>query len=129
MSDEYTENVMKGLRWIPIYHKAMEIHEELEKRNTTDMAYHNSLGDVLYLGLGMLQMMIDDEPKKSLDKLIGTFREEYISSQEANLRFMRVFGQMESESEDKIRKLRQNKNRMEYEIDQLKIKLEDYEDD
>ena len=112
MNDDYTENVMKGIRWIPILNKAMKIHEELEKDNKHDVFYKNSLGDILYLGLGFLQMMMDDESPKSLEKLIGDIREEYISAQEDNLMFMRVFGKYESEFENKLKESRMNKNRI-----------------
>lgn len=111
MNDEYTENVMKGIRWIPILNKAMKIHEELEKDNKHDIFYKNSLGDILYLGLGFLQMMIDDEPPESMEKLINQIREEYISNQEDNLSFMRVFGKYESAFENKLEESRHNKNR------------------
>ena len=111
-NDEYTSSIMKGIRWIPIYKKAMTIHEELEKRNVNDVFYKNSLGDVLYLGLGMLQMMIDDEPSESLDKLISKYRDEYITAQEDNLQFMRQFGHMEKEFESKLEESRLVNNRM-----------------
>ena len=100
---------MKGIRWIPIYKKAMEIHAELERTNQHDFYYKNSLGDILYLGLGFLQMMMDDEPPESLTKLILEIREEYISSQEDNLQFMRVFGQMENDFEDRLEESRMMK--------------------
>lgn len=111
-NDEYTSSIMKGIRWIPIYKKAMAIHDELEKRNVDDVFYKNSLGDVLYLGLGMLQMMIDDEPSESLDKLISKYRDEYITAQEDNLQFMRQFGHMEKEFESKLEESRMVNNRM-----------------
>ena len=111
-NDEYTSSIMKGIRWIPIYKKAMTIHEELEKRNVNDVFYKNSLGDVLYLGLGMLQMMIDDEPSESLDKLLSKYRDEYITAQEDNLQFMRQFGHMEKEFESKLEESRMVNNRM-----------------
>lgn len=111
-NDEYTSSIMKGIRWIPIYKKAMTIHAELEKRNVNDVFYKNSLGDVLYLGLGMLQMMIDDEPSESLDKLISKYRDEYITAQEDNLQFMRQFGHMEKEFESKLEESRLANNRM-----------------
>ena len=111
-NDEYTSSIMKGIRWIPIYKKAMTIHEELEKRNVDDVFYKNSLGDVLYLGLGMLQMMIDDEPSESLDKLLSKYRDEYITAQEDNLQFMRQFGHMEKEFESKLEESRMVNNRM-----------------
>ena len=111
MSDEYTENVMKGLRWIPIYKKAMEIHEELEKRNKHDVYYKNSLGDILYYALVLFHDDIINHEGDVHELIIG-IRDEYISNQEDNLRFMRIFGKMESEFEDKIFELRKNKNRM-----------------
>ena len=109
-NDEYTSSIMKGIRWIPIHKKAREIHEELERRNQDDSFYKNSLGDVLYLGLGMLQLMIDDEPSETLDKMIAECRDEYISAQEDNLRFMRQFGQMENEFETRLEESRRMGN-------------------
>ena len=112
MKDDYTENVMKGIRWIPILNKAMKIHEKLEKQNKHDVFYKNSLGDILYLGLGFLQIMIDDEPSESMEKLIDNIREEYISAQEDNLIFMRIFGKYESEFQNKLKESRMNKDRI-----------------
>lgn len=122
MNDEYTENVMKGLRWIPIYKKAMEIIEELEKRNEFDSAYHNSLGDVLYYALVLFHDDIINH-KGDVHDLIKGIREEYITDQENNLRFLRIFGKMECQTEEKTSELRQNKNKIEYEMSQLKAQI------
>jgi len=101
---------MKGLRWIPIYKKALEIHDKLERQNNHDIFYKNSLGDILYLGLKSLDMLIEDEPPESMEKLINTFREDYISNLEDNLQFMRVFGAYDIEFVDSIKKERKINN-------------------
>lgn len=107
MTDEYSQNLIKGIKWLPIYDKALEIQEEFEKRNTHDLFYHMGISDVLYYALVLFHDDIINHDGDVHD-LIKGIREEFISTQEDNIRFMSGFGKIESEFEDRIVKSRQN---------------------
>ena len=96
MQDEYTNNLITGLKWLPIYEKAMEILEEFEKRNEHDVSYKMGISDVLYYALALFYDDIISHDGDSHD-LIKNIREEFISTQEKNLRFLGEFGAMESQ--------------------------------
>jgi len=105
----YTKNLIKGLKWLPIHEKAMEIHEEFEKKNENDSFYYMGISDVLYYALCIFQKAIN-EHDGDVHELIRDIREDFISKQEANLRFMGGFGALESEFEDILEDIRDNKS-------------------
>ena len=51
MTDESLTIITKGMKWIPIEEKAMEILKEIERRNEHDIFYKMGLGDILYIAL------------------------------------------------------------------------------
>ena len=108
LPNEYAKNLINGLKWIPIQEKAMEIQEDFEKRNKHDSAYRMGLSDVLYYALVLFHEDIINHDG-DVHELIRSIREEFIISQEENLRFIGGFGKLDKEFKDDIEKMRMKK--------------------
>ena len=95
MGDEFSDNLIRGMKWLPIKEKAMEIIEEFEKRNEHDEFYKMGLSDVLYYALVLFYDEIISHDGNAHD-LIKNIREEFISAQEKDMRFMMEFGALDN---------------------------------
>lgn len=95
LPDEYAKNLIRGLKWIPIQEKAMEIHEDFEKRNDHDLTYKMGLSDILYYALALFHEEIINYDGDVHD-LIKDIREEFLTAQEKNVRFFGGFGDLEN---------------------------------
>lgn len=115
MQDEDRITLIKGIRWLPIYEKALEIHEEFEKRNDHDLFYKMGLSDILYYALALFHDDIISH-EGDVHDLIKNIREEFITSQEKNVRFMMEFGELEKKFEDNIEEMRMKRKYGEWKI-------------
>lgn len=108
VSDNYSKNLINGLKWIPIQEKAMEIQEEFEKRNEHDSSYVMGLSDILYYALVLFHENIINHDGDVHD-LIRDIRDEYIISQEKNVRFIGGFGVLEGKFKRNLEDMRSDK--------------------
>ena len=108
LPDEYAKNLINGLKWIPIQEKAMEIQEEFEKRNEHDELYEMGLSDILYYALVLFHDDIINH-EGDVHELIRNIRDEFIISQEKNVRFIGGFGVLERRFKDDVGQMRMTK--------------------
>ena len=98
---DFNQNLIDGMKWLPIYKQALETHEEFERRNKKDLSYKMGLGEVIYCALVLFHDEIISYEGDSYD-LIKSIRDEYISANESNMRFMAEFGALDKEFKSKI---------------------------
>ena len=108
LPDEYAKNLIRGLKWIPIQEKAMEIQEEFEKRNEHDELYEMGLSDILYYALVLFHDDIINH-EGDVHELIKNIRDEFITSQEKNVRFIGGFGALDKKFKDDVGQMRMTK--------------------
>lgn len=101
-------NIVNGLKWIPIREKAMEVHEDFEKKNEHDLCYQMGISDVLYYALCIFQKAIEEHDGDVHD-LIKDYRDDFLLIHDRNRKFMGEFGELEHRFKNNVDEIRNKK--------------------